>query len=386
MKKYAIDRLYIEVGRWCNMTCEHCLKGEREKLAIKPEYIDKFLDNIYFVNHLYFCGGESVFYINEMKEILEIFKKKNILINYVRVHSNILIKSEKFISFLNEIGQYSKHPEEVKLMISKDKFHLKNMEDMGISYKQYEETKQWYRNRLTNNIILRENSDPEWRLLLEGKAKNLPKDKLKNYRISEINYMAYKNTLVFPETITNEDKGNTMENALSEIAVSSEGYIYTTFDLSYEMERYNNYELSLGYVGCDTLENMMNKWNDKITIPNKEQIKVVLNDGISTYIKKTLGLEDKIREAVYSGDEKSLLKIKNEAEQMLEDYKKDLNYDIENKEYQIRNSMIVASFMSISTILKMTNILLDIPNGFFRKLGMKVIDSQKEKGKYENAK
>lgn len=30
-KKYAIDRLIIEIGRWCNMTCKHCLK-EKERI------------------------------------------------------------------------------------------------------------------------------------------------------------------------------------------------------------------------------------------------------------------------------------------------------------------------------------------------------------------
>lgn len=76
MKKYAINRLNIEIGRWCNMTCQHCFKGKREKLAFNPKYIDKFLDNIYLVNHLYFCGGEASLYIDEMQQILEIFKEK----------------------------------------------------------------------------------------------------------------------------------------------------------------------------------------------------------------------------------------------------------------------------------------------------------------------
>lgn len=132
LKKYAINRLTIEIGRWCNMTCRHCYKGEREKLSCRPEYIDKFLDNIYLINHLYFCGGEASLYIDEMVQILEVFKQRKVPINYLRVNSNILIKSEKFVDFLNQLGEYSVHPKDVKLLISKDKFHLENMDKMGM--------------------------------------------------------------------------------------------------------------------------------------------------------------------------------------------------------------------------------------------------------------
>lgn len=374
MKKYAVERLTVEIGRWCNMTCDHCLKGEREKLAIRPEYFNTFLDNITIVNILDFIGGESVFYIKEMRKILEIFKKKNVSINYVRVHSNILIRSEEFVSFMNEIGLYSNHPENVKLFISKDKFHLKNMEEMGINIERYEETKEWYRSRLSDNIILRENNDPEWRLLLEGRAKDIPKELLRNYLTDEFDYAAYKNTPIIIDTVTNEEKGTILENAFKNLVVSAEGYLFTTYDFSYDTERHNNHELSLGFVEDETLENMIIKWNNRINEKNEKPILSIVNEGFRRYITNSKLFEDEIRKAVYSEDEEALLKIKSNVEKEIESFKKDLDFDIENRNYDVENNMMLHSLMAISTTLKLIDTLLDIPNGIFRKLGMKTVD------------
>lgn len=383
MKKYAVNRLTIEIGRWCNMTCRHCLKGEREKIACKPEYVDKFLDNIYLINHLYFCGGEASFYIDEMKEILEIFKRKNVQLNYVRVHSNILSRNEKLVGFMNDIGNYSENPNDVKLFISKDTYHLENMRDMGIDIQWYEETKQWYRDRLVNGIILRENSDSEWRILLEGNAKNLPAKELRGVRLTKLDYDICKNVRLIPQTIKEDSKNVVMKNAFENMTLSAEGYIYPTYDYSYDTERRNNYELSIGHVESDTLENLLKNWNERAeeNYTLADTFENIVQVGIGEFIKDSLSLEDRIRGAVYSSNNEELLRLKAEAEELLEKYKNELDIYMEEKDFEVENDMMFSAFMSVSTMLTMINTLLEIPNGFWRKMGMKIIDSQKEKTK-----
>lgn len=381
MKKYAVNRLTIEIGRWCNMTCRHCLKGEREKLAFNPKYIDKFLDNISMVNHLYFCGGEASFYIDEMEQILEIFKKKNVPLNYIRVNSNILIRNDKFVDFMNRVGDYSNHPENVKLLISKDHYHLENMRDMGISIEWYEETKQWYKDRLINSVILRENSDPEWRLLLEGKAKNIPLEELKYERLTTIDYDLCKKVTFIPETIKSE--GIVLENAFENMTLSAEGYIYFTYDFSYETERQNNYELSIGRTEKDTLENLLYNWN-KNADENYTVYSVVeseIQQGMIGYVRQFTDIEKRIEDAVYSNDNEGLLKIKEEIENVSNKFKKELNKYCEIKNFEIKNDVLWSAFISVSTASMKVNTLLEYPNGFMRKLAMKTIKYYAEKSK-----
>lgn len=356
------------------MTCRHCYKGKREKLSCKPEFVDKFLDNISMVNHLYFCGGEASFYVDEMKQILEIFRRKNIPLNYVRVNSNILVRSEKFVEFLKTIGNYTNNPNEVKLLISKDRFHLENMEKMGINFHKYEETKQWYKDRLPETIIFRENNNPEWYLIIEGNAKNLSEDDLVGVKISKINIEGHKNEFVKAETI--EEHGVIMNDAFENMELSAEGYIFLDSNYSYETQRLNNHELSLGYVESDSLENLIKKWNKKVD-PDKE-LALYHNEnmGYDKYVIESKKLIDKVRNAVNSYNDEELKSLKTDAEQLVKLYTMDLDRNIEkNGKYETKNEKIADALISVSTTLTLIKTLLEIPNGFWRKMGMFVTDN-----------
>lgn len=374
MKKYAINRLIVDVGHWCNMTCDHCMRGEREKLAFDSVYMDMFLEDIYFVNHIYFAGGEAMFYMKEIREILEIFKKKKVPINFIRVSSNILIRNEEFCDFMNDIGKYSEHPDGVRMRISKDFFHLKNMKDMGIDPEQYEETKKWYRDKLNDSIGFTENTVPDERLLIEGRAKNLDREKLKSFTFYELDIDKYKNIQVFPTTI--EEKGAVMVNAFESLSISAEGYLYWYDDFSYENRRRNNYELALGHVGDESLEDMINRWNNRIKTPaDMSELKVVLNDGCFWDMsKKILDINKKIKAAVYSKNKSELIKIKQILSDMMEEYQKNLDELIKNFGIEISNDSIVHAFMGITSQIRLVDSLLELPNDNIRIIFYKLAE------------
>lgn len=371
MKKYAVNRLTIEIGRWCNMTCRHCYKGERERLAFNPDYIDKFLDNIYLVNHLYFCGGEATFYIDEMVQILEIFKKKNVPINHLRVNSNILVKSEKFVEFLNNAKSYPTCPK-IKLLISKDRFHFDNMVEMGIDKKQYEETKNWYRKRLSSNIILKENSGSHWKLLLEGKAKGIPQKELSNLLLLDIDYDKMKRTFITDKEIT--DKDCKMENAFESIDISAEGYMFFDSNLSYKSQRKKNHELSLGHVYADTLENHIKNWNSHCD--NEE---IYYNDrtqkdvGFYRYQTRCTEITEEIKKAVDTSDEENLLVLREELEDLRDSYKEELTIFTHDENFIDANQIIYQVLNQIFGNLDLIDILSKFPNGFFRKMALTIV-------------
>lgn len=364
-------------------------EGERENLSFDSNYIREFLDNIYLVNHLHFCGGEVSLYINIMQEVLEIFKEKSVPINYIRVNSNILNRSEKFANFMNCIGKYSMHPENVKLIISKDKFHFDCMQEMGIDSHLYEKNKQWYRERFGENIIFSENSGSQWRVILEGNAKNLAMDKLKGVYVRQFNLNNFKVKPIFVKDIV--DKKHKIKNALEVIMLSAEGYIFTNGDFSYETQRNNNHELSLGHIYEDSLKNLIKKWNRFCNYDKNNELYLIENKqlGIYGFISDSFKIQDLIKKAVYSGDEEELIKQKNEAKKLFEKYKMELDSYIESqKQYKenIENKIIFNACIIIQNTIQLADILLNIPNGFWRKIGMKLYESQKNNQVYKKSK
>lgn len=125
-KKYrlSIREAYIELGRKCNFKCRHCFQGEPQDVAITPEVVNALCDNILWIDELHFSGGEPMLYVDEMRMILKIFKKRRIKVNYLGITTNMSIQSQEFADVYNEWAEYITRPDESGLEVSIDPFHL----------------------------------------------------------------------------------------------------------------------------------------------------------------------------------------------------------------------------------------------------------------------
>ena len=58
--EYRMDiyNLVIETTRRCNLACPHCLRGSKQGISMKPEYIRKLLSQIECISNVTFSGGE----------------------------------------------------------------------------------------------------------------------------------------------------------------------------------------------------------------------------------------------------------------------------------------------------------------------------------------
>lgn len=56
--KLQISDLIIEVTRRCNLSCEHCLRGEPQNLSMKEEYLRNLLSQVSYISTVTFSGGE----------------------------------------------------------------------------------------------------------------------------------------------------------------------------------------------------------------------------------------------------------------------------------------------------------------------------------------
>ena len=54
----AVQDLFLEVTRRCNMTCEHCLRGQAQNVDMTTDMVDKIIDMCDSISHITFTGGE----------------------------------------------------------------------------------------------------------------------------------------------------------------------------------------------------------------------------------------------------------------------------------------------------------------------------------------
>lgn len=125
MKKLLhIDSLCIEVTRRCNMSCEHCLRGDAQNIDITDEILNNTLSNITSINTITFTGGEPTLNIKAIANTLEICKKNNIDVDHIYIVTNGKNITDEFIHILIEWYLYCDNIDDLfGVALSQDPFH-----------------------------------------------------------------------------------------------------------------------------------------------------------------------------------------------------------------------------------------------------------------------
>lgn len=69
--KYVFNGLTIELTRRCNMSCEHCLRGDAQNVTISEEIIDKIFEDTENCLQLYVAGGEPLLEPDRLRYLLD---------------------------------------------------------------------------------------------------------------------------------------------------------------------------------------------------------------------------------------------------------------------------------------------------------------------------
>ena len=179
-EKLRYKELIFEITRKCNMSCQHCMRGEAESKSITKEVIDKALDQVELILNLVLTGGEP-FIEPEMIDYLftGIIKRKIPLLKVLCMTNGKILNKEIAHSF-NKIGNYiyKNCPDQsnkkavrtlVQITISNDKYHDKV---------DFTKVTTFYRKYLNDHcIIVKEKLKENERVLNMGKAEELPEKK-----------------------------------------------------------------------------------------------------------------------------------------------------------------------------------------------------------------
>lgn len=138
--KLNLDRVVFEITRWCNMQCEHCLRGEREKVRLKKEYIDNFLKDVNSISCLTITGGEPTLAVDIIEYILQVCIDNDIMVHNVWVTTNGKIKSRKFLNVMTRFIEYTQEfdGELSGVSLSTDQFHDNLPEENYWFYRDFE--------------------------------------------------------------------------------------------------------------------------------------------------------------------------------------------------------------------------------------------------------
>lgn len=103
-----VYNLIIEITRRCNLTCEHCLRGDIQNKDIKKETIYKFLkDNeISFISQVTFTGGEPTLNPQAIQDFIDICKELNIVVQNFYMALNGTQCPDSFLKVLFELYSF----------------------------------------------------------------------------------------------------------------------------------------------------------------------------------------------------------------------------------------------------------------------------------------
>ena len=127
--KLLIDDLAVEVTRRCNMSCEHCLRGEPQNKDLDTKRLERFLSDVTSINTITFTGGEPTLNVPAIRKILSKCKELKIPVysfyiatNGKKITNSFLIAMIEWYSYCLTCGG---EPEISGLALSSDRFHQK---------------------------------------------------------------------------------------------------------------------------------------------------------------------------------------------------------------------------------------------------------------------
>lgn len=121
--KLTISSLVVEITRKCNMSCEHCMRGNAQNKNIDFKHIDALLSQCEGIGNVTFTGGEPSMNVPAISYFLERAKELNISIDSFYIATNGMTISEEFILACLRLYSYSYSKDMCAVHVSNDVFH-----------------------------------------------------------------------------------------------------------------------------------------------------------------------------------------------------------------------------------------------------------------------
>jgi hypothetical protein len=116
----------IEVTRWCNLECEHCLRGNRQRKKQTYENLYNFLRNFSYVDVVTLTGGEPSLAPDVIGLFIDACRHLDLRVGSYYMATNAHKISTKFLKVWERLHHWCDDNDISNVDISNDKFHLSN--------------------------------------------------------------------------------------------------------------------------------------------------------------------------------------------------------------------------------------------------------------------
>lgn len=145
-----LNSIIIEVTRRCNMSCQHCLRGEQQKVNIDHNHITTLLEQLGTLGSITFTGGEPSLYVDAIDFTLSECKRLGVEVGSFYIATNGLQIKEDFVLSCLRWYAYCCEKDMCRVDCSNDGFHAEegnyNTELLdGLSFfgRKYQEEGKW---------------------------------------------------------------------------------------------------------------------------------------------------------------------------------------------------------------------------------------------------
>lgn len=247
-KRLSIRKVIIIFGTKCNLKCRHCMMGDPEPMAIKPEHIDALIDNVKFINKLLLTGGEATCHVDEIKMILDKFANSDVRIDHIGVNTNCFEFSEELANSINDFNEkHTLEPKKAKFQYSPDRFHF----EAGLTKERLEENLKKYKSILKDFLFI--DNDISDGIDIMGRAKGLKKD--------EIDFSKNISVAIPDGILKLEIENNYVDKG--EITLCPNGCVYSWDSIASCGIVNNDYRYSIGNILEAPLFDLIYQYNEK---------------------------------------------------------------------------------------------------------------------------
>ena len=115
-----MSHLSVEITRRCNLKCAHCCRGDTQNVDIDYKYIDLLLDQVDYIYHLTFTGGEPTLNVPAIQYFIDQCKEKNVKVDYVSIITNGIRIKQDFIDVCIDLHTSTRGTD---VWVSTDEYH-----------------------------------------------------------------------------------------------------------------------------------------------------------------------------------------------------------------------------------------------------------------------
>lgn len=225
------DAITLEITRDCDLCCEHCCRGEKEKVDMSLNTIDNVFKDIKHVGKIFLTGGEPLMAVNELEYLAYLINFGIISVDKVVIITNATVMSSRVLNALKTLNKSV----DLDIRLSSDMFHVLELERFGmldIRNKNIRLLKDLFGMK-THTSTKAKNSDVMYANLMNaGRAKNLTQERLDEINsMSDITYRVLENYVGVYEEVS--VKGDYI---LGNLYVNVYGYLSNFYWPEFERE------------------------------------------------------------------------------------------------------------------------------------------------------